>query len=67
MLRRKLGAIACAGVLALGGVGMVACDEEDERDAEELGEDIQEGVEEGAEEVEEEVDENIDTDGTDDQ
>ena len=66
MLRHKLARALLAGAIAVGGLGAVACDREDERDVEEGVEDVQEGVEKGAEEVEKGIDENVDTDGKDD-
>ena len=48
----RLGLVAC---LAISGAGAVACDKEDQKDAEE-----------GVNDVENEIDQNVDTDGKDD-
>ena len=38
MLGRKLARLACAGMLLFGVAGLAACDNEDQRDVQEVGE-----------------------------
>lgn len=63
-MREKLSRIGLAIVLALG-LGLTACDKEDERDLKEGVNDVKDAGEEAGEEVEDAVDD-ADTDGKDD-
>lgn len=63
-MRQKLSRIGLAIVLALG-LGLTACDNEDERDVREGVDDVQDAGEDAVDEVEDAVDD-ADTDGKDD-
>lgn len=63
-MREKLSRIGLAVVLALG-LGLTACDREDERDLQEGVNDVQDAGEEAGQEVEDAIDD-ADTDGKDD-
>ena len=63
-MREKLSRIGLAIVLALG-LGLTACDREDERDLREGVNDVQDAGEKAGQEVEDAVDD-ADTDGKDD-
>ena len=65
MDRRKLLNVALAGALVLGPAALPACDQEDQKDAEEIGNEIEKGVEDAGKEVDEQVDK-ADNDGKDD-
>ena len=65
MKRRKMVNVALAGALALAPLGLGACDNEDQKDVEEVGNEIEKGAEDAANEAEKEVDK-LDDDGKDD-
>lgn len=64
-MKDKLTRIGLAVVLALG-LGLTACDREDEADVREGVNQVEEGAEDVGNEIEQEVDDNVDTDGNDD-
>lgn len=65
MERHRFTRAGVAALIALGSLGLAACDEEDEKDLQEGVRNTQENVEEGANDAENAVD-NTDTDGQDD-
>ena len=65
MDRRRIVNAALAGTLLLGSAGLAACDNEDQKDVEEVGNDVQEGAEDAVNDAEKEIDQQ-DKDGKDD-
>lgn len=65
MDRRRVVNVALAGALALAPLGLSACDNEDQRDAEEIGNEIEKGAEDAVNDAEKEIDK-LDNDGQDD-
>ena len=63
--RRKLVNVALVGALLFGPAALPACDNEDQKDAEEIGNDIEKGAEDAVNDAEKEIDE-ADKDGKDD-
>lgn len=65
MRRRRIVHAALAGALLLGSTGLAACDNEDQRDAEEAGNEVEKGAEDIVNDAEKELDQ-LDKDGKDD-
>ena len=57
MFRRRIGAIGLVSALALGAPALVACENDTQREAEELGDEIEKEVEEGLDDAEKELEE----------